>query len=300
MARRATRVHHVARWSLTAALVASALAGLPACGKEEPKTALTYTQDAKLAYEAALEEFTAHNWIESQNLMREVKRKYSYSRYAKLAELRIADAEFEQEKYAEAIRAYRQFVHDHRSDPDEVSYARSRIAEAEFRQIQDSIFLPSGDERDQASVMEAYRELRAYLHDYPAAKEAPRMRELLTEVTARLVRHELYVARFYLDRDNYDAAISRVHYALRNFTATRLSTMSTGGEAGKRKTASIEGTIDSGLEAEALLLLGETYLRMRKYDAAREAFQAILAEYPKSGISEQATRYLGYMKQNGV
>jgi hypothetical protein len=45
---------------------------LGACQKEEPKTALGYTADAKRAYEAALEEFNAHYWLESQNLMREV------------------------------------------------------------------------------------------------------------------------------------------------------------------------------------------------------------------------------------
>src|SRR5262249_13041953 len=100
------------------------------CEKPEARTALSYTPHAKRAYDEAMEEFQSHNWIESQSLFREVKRKYHYSKYAKLAELRIADADFEQEKYAEAIRGYRQFVHDHRSDAEEVGYARSRIAEA--------------------------------------------------------------------------------------------------------------------------------------------------------------------------
>src|SRR5437868_11942201 len=101
------------------------------CEKQEAKTVLSYTADAKRAYDEAFAEFKAHNWIEAQTLMREVKRKYSYSRYAKLAELRIADADFEQEKYADAIREYRQFIHDHRSETDDVAYARSKIAESE-------------------------------------------------------------------------------------------------------------------------------------------------------------------------
>src|SRR5580700_3654470 len=175
------------------------------------------TANAKHAYEEAMKEFTAHDWIEAVTAMREVKRKYSYSKYARLAELRIADCDFMQEKYADAIREYRQFVHDHRSDPEEVSYARSKIAEAEFAQISDSIILAAGEERDQAVVYDAYKELRGYLHDYPESRESKRMRELLADVTARLVRHELYVARFYLGRNNYDAAILRIQYALRNF-----------------------------------------------------------------------------------
>jgi outer membrane protein assembly factor BamD len=259
----------------------------PGCGGEPPKTALGYTADAKRAYDKAMEEFDSHNWIEAQTLMRDVKRKYSYSKYARLAELRIADADFEQEKFADAIRGYRQFVHDHRSDADEVSYARSRIAEAQYREISDSFLLPAGEERDQAIIMDAYKELRGYVHDYPAAAESKHMRELLVDVTARLVRHELYVARFYLAKDNFDAAIGRIQYALRNFA---------GGVAGPRGELE-EG---SGLEAEALLLMGETYLKMHKWGDARTSFQTILHVYPRSALGIQAEGYLQYMKERGV
>src|SRR5580698_191659 len=159
-------------------------AALPACENEQPKTALNYTADAKRAYENALIEFNSHNWIEAQTLFREVRRKYSYSKYARLAELRIADADFEQDKFPDAIREYRQFVHDHRSDAEEVAYARSRIADAQYAQVTDSLFLASGEERDQGVVLDTYKELRGFVHDYPSAKDTPRMRKLLAEVTA--------------------------------------------------------------------------------------------------------------------
>src|SRR5690606_36686097 len=113
--------------------------------------------DAKRAYDEAMAEFQAHSWIEAQTLFREVKRKYHYAKYSKLAELRIADADFEQEKFAEAIRGYRQFVHDHRND-EEVAYARSKIVEAQYRQVSDSFLLPTADERDQALILDAFKE----------------------------------------------------------------------------------------------------------------------------------------------
>jgi outer membrane protein assembly factor BamD len=271
----------------TCAALAIALAPL-GCETVEPKTALGYTANAKHAYEAAMEEFTAHNWIEAVNKMREVKRKYSYSKYARLAELRIADCDFLQEKYADAIREYRQFVHDHRSDPDEVSYARSKIAEAEYDQITDSLLLASGEERDQAVVYDAYKELRGYLHDYPEAKESKRMRDLLADVTARLVKHELYVARFYLQKDNFDAAVMRIQYALRNFAPGLDLTRGSAGEQA------------SGLEPEALLLLGETYLKMHKWPDARAQFETIVKRFQDSGLTIAAQNFLGWMKDRGV
>jgi outer membrane protein assembly factor BamD len=269
-------------------LVAAALALSPlSCGGEEPKTALSYTADAKRAYDAAMLEFTAHNWIEAQTLMREVKRKFSYSKYARLAELRIADADYEQDKFADAIREYRQFVHDHRSDTEEVGYARSRIAEAQYKEIGDSFLLPAGEERDQAEVMDAYKELKGFVHDYPGGKESKHMRALLADVTARLVRHELYVARFYLARDNYDAAIGRIQYALRNFS---------GSISGPHADID-EG---SGLEPEALLLMGETYLKMHRWSEARTSFGAIIERYPGSAYIIPAGNYLDYMHKRGV
>jgi outer membrane protein assembly factor BamD len=274
------------RIALILVCAALSLGGI-ACSKPEAKTALGYTADAKRAYEEALEEFKAHNWLEAAHLMREVKRKYSYSKYAKLAELRLCDADYEQEKFPDAIRCYRTFIHDHRSDNEEIAFARSRIAEAEYAQIPDSFLLPAGEERDQAGVLDAYKELRGFLHDYPNAKESEHVRELLAEVTARLVAHELYVARFYLQKDNYDAAIARVEYALRNFSA---------GIQGP--TGEVVG--DSGLEPDALLLLGETYLKMHRYNDARQAFNTILQKYPRSALTNQAKNYIELMRRQGV
>src|SRR5438067_2001094 len=65
---------------------ASAAACLTGCPMPESKTGLTYAANAEREYNVALEEFKAHNWLQAQALFREVKRKYSYSRYAPLAE----------------------------------------------------------------------------------------------------------------------------------------------------------------------------------------------------------------------
>ena len=277
--------------ALAALALAAALTGGLATGCEtpEPKSALGYTEDARRAYEAAFEELKSKNYLEAQQRFREVKRKYHYSKYAKLAELRIADADFEQEKYAESIRGYRQFVHDHRSDAEEVSYARSKIAEAQYKQIGDSFLLPSADERDQAVILDAFKELKGYVQDYPRGKDTAKVRELLADVVARLMRHELYVARFYLDRDNFEAAVLRIQYAMRNFAQVPTSRGPAGAEL-----------VDSGLEAEALLLLGEVYLKMKKYPEARGAFESILRDFARSPLTLQAQNYLAYMKERGV
>ena len=272
---------------LSRVLLGLALAlGTAACEGQGPKTALGYTEDAKRAYDAAMNEFNAHNWIDAQALMREVKRKYSYSKYARLAELRIADADMAQDKFTDAIREFKEFIRAHRSDEENIAYARSKIAEARYAEIPESFLMPASEERDQAAVVDAYKELREFIGDYPGNKDTPHIRDLLASVTARLVRHELYVARFYLRKSNYEAGVARVQYALKNYGSTL-----TGGAAVSEA---------SNLQAEALVLLGEIYLQMHKWGDARTAFQVVVGKYQQTPLVIDARNYLSYMQQHGV
>jgi len=279
----------IGRWRadwLPAAFAVVAMAIATSACEPPPKTALGYTESAKRAYEAAMEEFNAHAWIEAQTQMREIKRRYSYSKYARLAELRLADADYEQEKYADAIREYKDFIHAHRAEEEEVAYSRARIAEATYAEIPESFLMPAAEERDQAAVVDAYRQIKSFLADYPNAKQSIHMRELLAQVISRLVHHELYVARFYLAKDNFDAAVARIEYALRNYATPAT------GASGDPPTGDLMG--------EALLLLGQTYLKMHKWQNARQAFESILHGGEGSPVAVQARGYLDYLRKRGV
>jgi outer membrane protein assembly factor BamD len=259
-------------------LAAVAAGALGACGSDNPKyvarSALDYSGDAKRAYDKAMVAFDEHDWEEARALFKEVKKKYSYSRYARMAELRLADTDVASDKLSEAIQEYRSFVHDHRTDP-EVPYARFRICKSLFEQISDGGFLlPPLEERDQATSGESYRELSTFVKDYPIGPYSQQSRYMLTVVTGRLVRHELYVAQYYLKRDEFDAAVARAQYVLRTYNG-------------------------SGLEAEALVLLGETYLKMHKIAEARTVFKEMLAKHPAAPFSNTAKNFLLEMDRQG-
>ena len=214
---------------------------------------LTYTDDARAAYGEALKAFKNKDWEDARTLFKEVKRLFAYSRYARLAELRLADIDFAQEKFTDAITAYRQFVQDHRNDP-ELEYARYRTAKALFKDIDDTILLPPAEERDQATAYDAYKELRSLVRDYPSSRYKVDIAYMLDVVTGRLVRHELYVARYYLRQDEFKATIMRVDYALKYYPGSKL-------------------------EPEALVLKGETLMKMKKLDEAREVFESVRKDY---------------------
>jgi outer membrane protein assembly factor BamD len=255
------RVTNIVSGALLAVLVAGCVTEQKAASSP-----LHYSENAKKAYDEALVAFFDRDWELANQLLQDVKRKYGYSRYARLAELRLADIAFHQEKYAEAVGMYRGFVTDYPNDP-EVGYARYKIAKSEFVQSGASILLPPLEERDLSNVRDANTALRALIADYPDSKNGAELSYMLEVVTGLLVRHELYVARFYLNRDVFDAAVARCQYALTNFP-------------------------DSGLDPEALVLLGETYLKMKQPAEARAKFQLVLDKYPESPFTVPARRFL--------
>ncbi len=252
--------------SLTVALACPLMATACATAGGEAESALDYADNARRDYEAALSAYEDKNWEQADELMNEVKRKYAYSRYARLAELRLADANFQQEKFAESISGYKEFVHDHPNDP-EVPYARYRVAKAEYDSVSQSIMLPPLEERDLAAVNDALSTLRSYLADYPRSAHVDELGYMLDVVLGLLARHELYVARFYLAEGRFDAAVARCEYSLTKLKA-------------------------SGLEPEGLVLLGEIYMKQKRPKEARAALTRLLELYPESAFTIPARNFL--------
>lgn len=253
-----------------AALLAAALfAG--ACAGEEyrAESAIEYAQNAQREYEKGVRALESENWEGAAEIFNELRRKYSYSRYARLAELRLADGDFEQEKYAEAVSAYKAFAHDYPNDP-ETPYARFRVAKAQYDSVSQSALMPPLEERDLAFVNDALKTITEFLTDY---RKSPYHRDLAymkAVVMGLLARHELYVARFYLGESNFPAALARCEYALKTFEK-------------------------SGLEAEALVLLGEVRMKEKQREKAKAAFEKVLSDYPSSPFVEPAQRFLALL-----
>ncbi len=232
---------------------ASTLTGCDAQLSSAGPRSLTYTEDAQKAYREALTAFRDKDWEGAKSLFQEVKKRFPQAREARLAELRLADIDFAQEKYSDAISAYRGFVTTFRSDR-EVEYARYRLAKALYFDIDDTILLPPAEERDQGTTADAQRELKAFLKTFPRSRYRKDIEFMLEVVTGRLVRHELYVARYYRRRDNYDAALSRIDYALKTYPR-------------------------SGLDPEGLILKGETLMMMNRRKEARLAFESVVNDW---------------------
>ena len=248
--------------------------GLCACAETQTPAAAAPEQDSQAygdsaarAYEVAMEDFREESCDNAIPKFKKVRREFSYSRYAALSELRVADCLLTQKKYPEAISAYRAFART-RPSHNEVPYAQFKIAVAYFNQIPSSFFLsPPPEERDQAATRDALRQIRRFILDYPEDVRVAEANTMAREALALLARHELYVAQFYLDHDHPQAAVARLISMLSTYAG-------------------------SGIEGEGRLLLARTYLRMEDRDSAILALQELVARDPESSYAPQARRYL--------
>lgn len=225
-------------------------------------------------YERGVRAMKGESYQDATRYFQYVRQNFGFSKWATLAELGLADAAFGREAYIEAIDGYKAFMRSHPSHEMTVNgYAAFRIGEAYYKQIPSDFFiLPPSYEKDQGPVMDAMRELRTFLDEHGKSTYARRAREMYADSVRRLADHELYVARYYLDRNRPQAAIWRLEYVVAQYPYARR-------------------------EPEVLLLLGQVYLKQEKPSEARDTFRRLTIEHPRDYRAAQARLYLDYITQ---
>ncbi len=253
-------------------LLAMALATAPACqtGRADGpqlRPAEGFNTDAGRAFKQAEEVFDGGEFLEAIRRYNLIRSKFPYSEFAALSDLRIADAYFAQEKYATAVEQYRTFIKLYAEHP-QVIYASWRVALSFSMQMPDDFFLlPPGYERDLARARDAERELRYFLRRHPDTQYTDAAKRRLLLARRRLADHELYVATFYLERDNPRAAAIRLTGLLKNYTGL-------------------------GLDPQALFLLARAYLELKDTDRALIAIRDLIEVHPQSEYAAKARDYL--------
>lgn len=255
------------QWALRLAILWGASALVVTTTAEDVHAQAAQESAAKKAYDDAERSFRTKDYIEAIRRYNLLRTRFPYSAYATLADLRIADAYFEQEKYATAIEQYRAFAKLH-PEHERVTYSNWRVALSFYKQMPENwFFLPPGYERDLDRAKDAERELRFYLRRNPNSEYEKDATRKLLETRRRLADHELYVAEFYIKRENPRAAALRLTYLLKNYSGL-------------------------GLDPKALFLLARAYMEMGDVYKATTALGDLIEVHPDSDMATKARAYL--------
>jgi outer membrane protein assembly factor BamD len=203
--------------------------------------------------------YTFVNYSKAIETLQAIIDNYPYSEYAVLAELEIADAYFEDERYEEALSYYRDFADLH-PQHEKVPYTILRSALCHYEQI-------GTIDRDQTSAREALHFLDLLLRGHPYSPEAAEGERMMHELRTRLAENVVMTGDFYLERKEFQSAAERYRNVLNMYPGL-------------------------GLDAEALFKLGVCYENLKRPDEALHLFHVLLENFGETQHAEAARAHI--------
>jgi outer membrane protein assembly factor BamD len=126
---------------------------------------------------------------------------YPFSKYAILAELKIADAHFELDQYEDAVFAYEEFEQLHPRN-EAIPYVIYQIGLCHYRRI-DTV------DRDQTSAQKALDTFGRLQQQFPNDVYAHNASNYITRSLQSLAGHDFYVGMHYYKARHFKAALER-------------------------------------------------------------------------------------------
>ena len=228
---------------------------LSACSTQKvvPKhSAEQFFQEGERFYESQLYNDAIASW-------EKVRDSYYSPELNMLAELKIAEAYYRSERYAEASTAYADFLRQHPSD-DRGDIVLYRLGMSYFQQMLTA-------DRDQTNTENALKTFQEFIQRYPENSNTEEVGYLIQRCLNRLAEHEVYVGRFYLNTKKYQAAINRLERGLANYP-------------------------NYYYRDEAYFYLGQAYLRSGEKERAKDSFNKLFEQFPGSEYLIDAQKIL--------
>jgi outer membrane protein assembly factor BamD len=166
-------------------------------------------EDAAELMNEGNENLSTGRYKEAVEDFQKVKDRFPYSKYAIIAELKMADALYLQEEYDTAYAAYDEFEKLHPKHK-EIPYVIYQKGMSHFNQIKSK-------DREQAHTLKAKEEFERVIKRFPRDEYANKARKNLRECLIYLAEHELFVGNFYYKQGRYVAALGRYKYILNNY-----------------------------------------------------------------------------------
>jgi len=156
-----------------------------------------------------MKNFERGSYEEATEAFQQLKDRYPYSKYAILAELKMADGLYEKEEFEEAYSAYDDFEKLHPKN-ENIPYAIYKKGMCNFQQV-------TAIDRDQSFTLKAREEFERLVRRFPSSEYANRARKNIRECLISLAEYELYVGHYYYKMGKYQTAMNRYTYLIQNY-----------------------------------------------------------------------------------
>jgi len=195
------------------------LGGCSLLPEQEDKTA---GWSAQRLYNEATENLHDGNYQKAVEYYQKLESRYPFGKYAVQSQLNIAYAHYKNDEPDAALAAIERFIRLHPDHPA-VAYALYLKGLVNFTQNMGffSRFLPTDNsQRDPGAIQDSYNDFAELVRRFPDTDYARDARLRMLYLRNMLARHELHVARYYLDRGALLAAANRAQYVVQHYQYT--------------------------------------------------------------------------------
>lgn len=247
------------------------LLALAACGRGprqmRPRVDPEFLNQTKeQLFQKAEDLYAAKKWSRARTYYSHIYENYPNDPLGRRSLLRVADTFYNQGDPVNLVEAqykYRDFINRFPGS-ENADYAMLQIAMVSYKQMEKP-------DRDQQKTREAHEKFSDMIKAFPNSPLRADAEKKLGDVLDRLAKHEHIIARFYMRRRSYPAAVQRLNFLI--------------------------DTYPNYAERDAAFYdLGNALAALGRNGEARLYFERVVSEFPKSSYSEKAKRRLDTIK----
>ncbi len=237
---------------------------LTGCGVLPDQIDETAKWSAEKLYTAAKEAISEGGYDAGIKYFEKLESRYPYGRYAQQAQLEVAYAYYKKEEIASALAACDRFIRLHPNHPN-VDYAYYLKGLANFNEDLGLLGRLSNQdltERDPGAAADSFDAFKILVTRYPKSRYTPDATLRMNYLVNALASHEVHVARYYMKRGAYVAAINRAQNAIKTYP-------------------------NAPANEEALFIMVKAYDLMGMNDLRDDAERVMRKNFPKSVYYER-------------
>jgi len=239
---------------IVCALAASVLLSGCLFGKKDDDDGLS---GAQTIYERASKAMQNGDFSNAIRYYETLEARYPFSNQARQGQLDLIYVYYRNQEPESVIDAAEQFERENPTHPrvDYTLYMRGMALFAGEKGAFHRMFRIDLSKRPPKDARDSYAAFAELLRRYPDSIYAPDARQRMLFLRNRIAEHENHIARFYLERGAYAAALSRANYTLQVFDGAPTT-------------------------PQTLQIMIESYRKLGMYDLARDAERVLDTSYP--------------------
>jgi outer membrane protein assembly factor BamD len=173
---------------------------------------------ADAIYRKGTEKMLDKDYEKSIGYFKKLESRYPHGIYATQAQLETAYAYYKKQEPVLAIAAADRFIklHPNHQNVDYAYYLKG-LAIFSDRGIIEKLTKQQVSDRDPRALRDSFMTFKDLVTRYPKSRYAKDATQRMVYLANSLADHELHVARYYMKRQAYLAAVNRTKYVLENY-----------------------------------------------------------------------------------